>query len=95
MRGNLTVMFTCHRCGLQRVRVEVRFRRRDEDVKPWMDEVARQCGMRHAFLSGGCPEKKCDLAIPSPANKEDGIGMSASLVPDMSDSDMLKSKGAN
>ena len=94
-KSTITVLFTCHKCGLQRVRLEVTKRKSDEDVADWVKTVAQNCGDRHCFLAPQCPERQVDLLIPMPVNKTDGIGMSAQEVLDMEKSDLLNSKGAN
>jgi hypothetical protein len=93
--SGMTVLFTCHKCGLQRVRVEVPLRTEGQDIVEWTQQTAQYCGDRHALLSPKCDEGKLDLIIPLPKNETDAIGVSAPPVPDMSNSDLLKSKGAN
>lgn len=92
--SSITVIFTCHKCGLQRVRVLVPVRGRKQDLKSWMDRVTELCGKRHTALSPTCTERKCDLAIPTPL-EGDGVGMSSMPVPETLSDDFLKSKGAN
>lgn len=91
----ITVLFTCHACGLQRCRVLVRARGEHEDVRAWVEVVAAKCGERHAFLSPHCPERKVDLAIPMPTEKSHGVGMSAQTPPEKLSDDFIKSRGAN
>lgn len=91
----ITVLFTCHKCGLQRVQVIVRARGEGEDIRSWMDVVAEKCGQRHAFLSPACLERKADIAIPAPIREGDGIGVSGQSLPEKFSDDFLKSRGAN
>lgn len=100
----ITVLFTCHRCGLQLVRVEVPIRQAGQDIRHWMEQTAALCGRRHDALSRkllprGCPDRKVDLAIPLPAKEGDGLGMSMEAGwPDNMLQKLkndLKSKGAN
>ena len=97
----ITVLFTCHRCGLQRVRVNVPARGSQQHIMQWMVEVvSAKVGARHSFLSPDCPEWKYDLAVPLPSNESDGIGMSADPLGDdtglwIPSEDVLKRKGAN
>jgi hypothetical protein len=50
--------------------VTVRSRRENEDIKSYVDEVARVVGIHHAHR--GCEATSCDLMLP--ANNEKGIG---------------------
>jgi hypothetical protein len=91
----ITVLFTCHGCGLQRVRVLVRARERGEDLILWMQAVRAAVTKRHAGLAATCGKPEFDLAIPV-AREGDGVGMSmAENVPDKLSDDFMKSRGAN
>lgn len=91
----ITVLFTCHKCGVQRVRALVRARRRDEDVRDWMLVAGQACGNRHGQVSPQCPQRELDLAIPAPLNEGDGIGMTAAAVPDDVKLPEMNSRAAN
>jgi len=65
-RMRFPVFFTCHQCGLKKVKVEVDARRVDQDIMAWMEIVRAACGVRHSSLSPFCTEVKCDLLIPAP-----------------------------
>jgi hypothetical protein len=65
-----------------------------ENVVHWMKKVAEQCGVNHKRLSPLCGAGMLDLAVPSPDNKTDGIGMSGEFPADFKP-DKMKSKAAN
>jgi hypothetical protein len=89
------VLFTCHGCGLQRVKTLVWPRAAGEDIARWMESVQAAVGKRHAYLSPNCRQGKADIAIPLPADESRGIGTSAAEPAGPLGDDFLKSKGAN
>lgn len=65
----VTVMFTCHICGITKHRVEVPART-TEDVMEWTHNTAYLCGIEHKKLSPSCTEDKADLYLPAPPEAE-------------------------
>lgn len=66
----LTVMFTCHGCHLERIKVKVTARQSASvDLKEWMDQTMLECQAMHSAFSPLCQEGKLDLYIPT--GKED------------------------
>jgi hypothetical protein len=93
----ITVLHTCHGCGLQRCRVLVAARRPDEDITKWMEYVGIQIGKHHYNLAPTCTAETADIAIPLPPDEPDAyIGSPRSAdIPDELGADFLKSKRAN
>jgi hypothetical protein len=89
----ITVLFTCHKCGIQRVRVPVKERTPGQDIKEWMDSVMVECGKVHKRISGRCDSRHLDLAIPVP--DKGPVGESAPEIKEPLSDDFMKSKGAN
>jgi len=65
----ISVLYSCHKCGAEKVKVTVRERRDGEDVVAFVREVAREVGIHHRHRN--CSGDKADLMIPAP---EKGIG---------------------
>lgn len=66
----ITVMFTCHRCGVEKAKVSVRDRGKDEDVVVYVQDIMNEVGDAHSLRSPDCPERKVDLYLPF--DKESG-----------------------
>lgn len=75
---NTSVIFTCHQCGLEDVRVIVRARNEKEDVVAWVTSAIEVCGAHHKRLSPECRSRHLDLAVPVPDN-DLPIGTSATV----------------
>jgi hypothetical protein len=61
----LVVEFTCARCELTRKKVEVRFRRPDEDIREWMEYVGGVVSRCHAAARPHCRAKAIkEMRIP-------------------------------
>lgn len=72
----ITVLFTCHGCGLIDAKSHIRYRRPDEKIEDWMKEVQQQVGLTHSLLSRECKTRCCDLKIPLDSkDQQHGIGM--------------------
>jgi hypothetical protein len=78
----ITVKFTCGRCNCVDTTVAVRFRRPDEDILIWMEEVKERIAAAHRDQSPRCRTTKMKHAMiplpPKPILKTDpeiGIGM--------------------
>lgn len=95
MSGFITVLFTCHTCGLQHVRTVVPSRRKGQDVIDWVNSAMVLCAARHKQLNPNCGTGHLDLAIPQPLNEGDGLGESAAPVGDTSGFKLMPSKAAN
>lgn len=93
---SLVVIFTCQKCGIQRVRVPVLARTSNQNIKDWMDIVVLPaCAKRHLNLSPTCDSGKLDLAIPMLSDGSVPIGSSSPAVPETLSGDFMKSKGSN
>lgn len=91
-----TLLFTCHGCGLQRVRVMLVERGSKEDVLQFMERVKVAVGDRHRKLSPTCNSEQCDIALPIPKDVPNAhIGEACEIPEQPFDDDFLKSKGAN
>jgi hypothetical protein len=64
----ITILFTCHGCKLEKQKVSVRERTKDEDVIQWMDATMLVVKDAHSILSPHCRERKVDLMIPVDTN---------------------------
>lgn len=53
MIGHVTVKFSC-KCGIKDHPVQVRSRKKDEDLKKWMHEMGVAIGLAHRLLSRDC-----------------------------------------
>lgn len=95
MSDQITVMFTCHGCGLQAAHVQVTKRAKNEKITDWMPKVQQAVANRHSFLSPNCTKRECDLAIPLPDDETSGIGMAAQKVVDGVVPNFMKSRAAN
>lgn len=60
----VTVLYSCHGCGLTQQPCEVDARGDKEDIMSWMEHVQFQVGQNHHFKSPGCASRVCDLMIP-------------------------------
>lgn len=86
----ITVLFSCDGCGLADKKVEIRFRRPDEDIAHWMNHVAGAVSRCHSAARPRCRARKMkELKIPLPPVEGLGVGMdpasvlSALLPPEM------------
>ena len=60
----ITVLYSCHACGLKRIEVDV-LARENEDVVAWMDAVGHKLSEDHARKSPHCrPQTLSDVMIP-------------------------------
>jgi hypothetical protein len=69
----ITVKFSCAKCGLHRVAVQVPARESSDPgtVVPWVNNCARICAQEHSRLSPGCNIKEfSELMIPNPKEAE-------------------------
>lgn len=66
---NITVMYTCHLCGIVKAKVWVP-ERGQEDVIAFTERTALLCGQDHDARSPKCQAGKLDLWIPVPAGAE-------------------------
>jgi hypothetical protein len=64
----ITVMYSCHECGAEKIKITVPARKEGEDVSQFVNETARLVGIHHSHR--GCIGQTCDLMIPA----EKGIG---------------------
>ena len=61
---DITVLYSCALCGLDRAPCSVPVRR-DEDVRLWMDATIRLVAANHAYRSPDCTAQQLsDLMIP-------------------------------
>ena len=70
--GPLQVLYSCHGCGLKDAAVTVAHRKGGEDIRGWIEDVARRVADHHRQRSPECTERTCDLKIPMADGK--GIG---------------------
>lgn len=66
--STITVLYTCHACGVTKQPVECRAREEHEDLIEWMNKVRWRVAKDHTRRSLLCEESKCDLMIPAPAD---------------------------
>lgn len=69
----ISLLYSCKGCGLDKAKAFVRYRRPDEDILSWMEEVKQAVADAHSLASmGQCNYNCCDLMIP--LTSESGIG---------------------
>ncbi len=79
----LTVLFSCEKCGLQDVECKVRARAKEEDVAQWFEGVViAAIARKHTTLSLLCEAKKITyIKIPIDHNDPDGwVGKHTDIV---------------
>lgn len=60
----ITVFYSCHKCGLENVSLDVKAREQ-EDVIKWMEHLGRELSQDHAHRSPRCITKELsDVKIP-------------------------------
>jgi len=70
----IEVMFTCHECKLEKVKVKVRAREsREVDVVQYMHQVRGEVEVMHRARSPLCSSKIVDMYIPIPEGQQDGF----------------------
>lgn len=52
--ATISILYSCHQCGLNDVAVAVRLREPHEDVLRWMDLVGLELSRDHDMKSPGC-----------------------------------------
>lgn len=68
----ITVLYSCHKCGLKDVGVELKART-DEDLMDWMDMMGRSLSADHDRRSPGCVIQKLSY-VKIPMAGRDRVG---------------------
>jgi len=67
----ISVLYSCHKCGLKDVKVQVPIREPNEDVKSWMDTTAILLGDDHNAKNPHCfLTELSEVKIPIPVGTE-------------------------
>lgn len=82
----ITVLFSCDGCGLVDKKVEIRFRRPDEEILHWMNHVRGAVARCHSAARPKCRSRVMkELKIPFHGDQNWGIGMDPELAPKQPD----------
>lgn len=93
------IMYTCHGCGLERRKVNVRRRRNMEDILEWMSSIGKDIDDDHKATCPWCKSRNVDLMLPVSEEAEEGkegIGETPAPLPNFDTEetkDYLKARG--
>jgi hypothetical protein len=62
--SEITVLYTCKVCGIEKQPLAVPERAVAVDIRLWMDQTIRRVGQDHALRQPPCEAKAVDLMIP-------------------------------